>query len=217
MGRMICYMRKHARYLGAFIIATCVANVGSSRLMAQESDTLLMIMGITANIDNELSSPSSTEIPVGTFLTYSQQSVRKCVFDLAALGTAYGDTIYSLTATYSDKTRSALLIALGLMGDPRAHSEIRAMAMDGDDLNIRTLATLALGKYDDTTDVALLIKALHDSARVIVQLDFATPSGDFFDITYPVRGAANNALVDMGYGISKDPVSGELIVKKRKK
>jgi hypothetical protein len=169
---------------------------------------------IAASIENEINSPSLNEKPIGSFLSYSQNRIRRLIFDLAGLGVEIADHIYSKSTVSQPQVKSALTISLGLMGDPRVHEEIRNMMANEMDLNMRTLAALALGKYNDTTDVPLLVRALNDITEVIVQLDFPAPNGEYFDRTYPVRGAANNALVDMGYRIYKDSTSGAITVKK---
>ncbi len=180
-----------------------------------DSNTLRSIDEIVRNLEIEITTPSSDVRRVGSYLTISQQTVRRFISELKAMGPAYADYIYAKKSQVGAATSSALTISLGLMKDPRVHDEVREIVLEETDPSIRGIAVRALSTYMDTLDVPAFIQALSDTNIVVMELDVFTLDGESSRRVGIVGFESVPALYKLGYEVQIDTVNNTFEVVKR--
>ncbi len=180
-----------------------------------DSNTLRSIDEIVRNLEIEITTPSSDVRRVGSYLTISQQTVRRFISELKAMGPAYADYIYAKKSQVGAATSSALTISLGLMKDPRVHDEVREIVLEETDPSIRGMAVVALSTYMDTLDVPAFIQALSDTNIVVMELDVFTLDGESSRRVGIVGIATVPALNKLGYEVQIDTVNNTYEVVKK--
>ena len=172
-----------------------------------DSDTLRLIDEIAQKLEIEITTPSSDVRRVGSYLTISQQTVRRFISELEAMGPGYADYIYAKRSQVGAATSSALAISLGLMKDPLVHDEVREIVLEETDPSIRGMAVKALSTYMDTLDVPAFIQALSDTNIVVMELDVFTLDGESSRRVGIVGFEAVPALYKLGYEVQIDTVN----------
>jgi hypothetical protein len=181
-----------------------------------KSDTLRLIDEKVRDLENEITAPSSNERRVGSYLTISQQIVRRLIFDLEAMGPNFADYIYDQRSQVGNAGRKAIAISLGLMQDPKVHDEVRKIVLEESEPGLRGIAVRALSSYMDTLDVPAFIQALSDTNVVEMELDVFTIDGKSSRKADVVAMEAVPALVKFGYKVEIDTVNNRYEVMKIK-
>jgi hypothetical protein len=179
-------------------------------------DTLGAVKLIFSGLKQEAIMSKSEPNNMGSYLTHSEDIIRQYIYSLAQIGPNISDSLYNIASKLVGIQKTATIIALGFMQDNRVHPDIRNIIINETDLNLRVMAILSIANYKDTNDVPILVQALTDTQKVTVTMDYSMPDGKLTQISYPIRSAANNVLVDMDYEIFKDSATGMVGARKRK-
>ena len=164
-------------------------------------DSLRIIDNLAVKLEQEIVSPSSNIRKVGSYLTGSQATVRKLIFDLAALAPRYADYIYDRCTADTTGASRAFIISLGLSKDQRVHENLRGIVSKETEPNLRAMAVVALSTYKDTLDVPIFVEALSDTNVLVMELDVATRDGKFQELVHPVGMEAVGVLHQLGYAV----------------
>jgi hypothetical protein len=207
-------------FIIAFASLTALAAEKGDTLQNKDaipSDTLAQINNLISEIEAELKNPSSSERISGSYLTFSQQTIRKKIIRFAQIGQNYLVPIDSLSVPNDTIILELVNIALGLMGNSKAHEKIRDIVRHETDPNFRGMAVRALSTYNDTLDVPLFFEAALDTHIVIVQNDYVRTDGSFHEAVNIVGIEAIPALAKLGYEVKPDSQNiGKYILKKNR-
>jgi hypothetical protein len=192
----------------ALFLALITTIEGLTEGLATNSDSLHLVNNIALTIENEIVLPNSYVKPIGIFPSKSQKIVREQIFALAELGPTYADQIYNVAMAKESETRTALIIALGLIKDDRVKDDVRAIVRSETNPYMKAYAVRSLSMYGDTLDIPLFLEAMADTNVVVVHEDVPTPEGSFYRKIGIVANEAVPALYKLGYKWEFDSING---------
>ena len=171
---------------------------------------VIIIKGMAAEVD----SPLSPTLPFirGGITPGWDNIMNNYLNDLVRLGPSILPCLDLVSDTSSGNLRNWLLIVRGLLGDGTIADELRILAFQNADANIREDAIRALSKFASINDFEIYRNALQDTYKVIIHTDIDFGNG-FHEVYYPVRGEAINALQELGFSV-KDS-SGQYLIRKK--
>ncbi len=175
--------------------------IGVYRLIElQAIDSAQKVEILINSLRNEIESPSSTEMAVGTYMTINEYLKNQYCLAIKKFGAVAKDAITRRLDSALGELKSRLTILLGFLGEETYHDDIRHIYYTSEDGYLRLFAIRALMSFKDTSDVSVFKDALED--------DFQTTN--YSDIVgrdkgiYIIRMDAAGALGMMGFELKPD-------------
>jgi len=171
-------------------------------------DTIEIISLVIEGIKTEVSDPSSSLMPVGSYLTHSERILRKYIIDLQEIGPTWSPVLRDYYSRLTGDARIWIAIALGCQEDSSVHHILTDIIFSSSDCNMKAMSIKALSTYSDTNDIHTYEKALLDTCSVIINNDVSVDGTTFHEMYYPVRAEAITALKRLGCLVRPDSTGG---------